>query len=77
MTRKHFKALADIVAEMHKEELLPVRTHRWLVAELGDLCHRENNRFDFNLFNRACGLELDGVGLWQPVENKNGDAHSD
>lgn len=69
MTRKHFKALAAIVVTMSKDGLLSIETHKRLVCELGDFCHCENPMFDFNLFNRACGLELKSDNMWQLREN--------
>ena len=50
MSRKHFKALAEIL-----------RTHRAdgvLIRDMADFCYNSNSNFDRARFYDACGLEL-------------------
>ena len=52
MSRRHFRALAAIVAAL--EGLMP-QPVRWDLADsLADLCARENRAFDRGRFRYAC-----------------------
>lgn len=68
MTKKHFKALADILRE-HKEQLdyiqakndegwntkeLNDRTYKQLVDAVADLCGDTNPNFRYSTFREAC-----------------------
>jgi|TARA_R100000963_G_C4562436_1_gene50749 hypothetical protein len=50
MTRKHFKALAQILKE-HKADGV-------LIRDMAQFCYNENSNFDRARFYEACGLEL-------------------
>tara|TARA_R110000851_G_scaffold331692_1_gene506249 strand:+ start:402 stop:554 length:153 start_codon:yes stop_codon:yes gene_type:complete len=50
MTRKHFKALAQILKE-HKANGV-------LIRDMAQFCYNENSNFDRARFYEACGLEL-------------------
>ena len=50
LTRKHFKALADIM-RTHKADGVMIR-------DLADFCYESNSNFDRARFYDACGLEL-------------------
>lgn len=52
MTRKHFKALAEIVANMNCS--FAIRSQ--LAKELSSLCARGNSEFDRHKFFRACNM---------------------
>ncbi len=55
MSRKHFIALAEALA-WHADKLPPELF--WdLVDDIGDVCQRENSRFDRQRFRRACGVD--------------------
>lgn len=48
MTRKHFKALAQILKE-HKADGV-------LIRDMAQFCYNENSNFDRARFYEACGL---------------------
>jgi hypothetical protein len=50
LTRKHFKALAEILRE-HKADGV-------LVRDIADFCYNSNSNFDRGRFYHACELEL-------------------
>jgi len=50
LTRKHFKALAEILRE-HKADGV-------LIRDIADFCYQSNSNFDRGLFYHACELEL-------------------
>ena len=50
MSRKHFKALAEIMRE-HKAD-------GGMIRDLADFCYNSNSNFDRARFYHACGLEL-------------------
>ena len=50
MTRKHFKALAQILHD-HK-------AYGVLIRDMADFCYNHNSNFDRARFYDACGLEL-------------------
>ena len=50
LTRKHFKALAEILRE-HKADGV-------LVRDVADFCYNSNSNFDRARFYHACELEL-------------------
>ena len=50
MTRKHFKALAQILKE-HKADGV-------LIRDMAQFCYNNNSNFDRARFYEACGLEL-------------------
>tara|TARA_R110000765_G_scaffold77638_1_gene152546 strand:+ start:467 stop:622 length:156 start_codon:yes stop_codon:yes gene_type:complete len=50
MSRKHFKALADIM-HTHKADGV-------LIRDLADFCYESNSNFDRARFYEACGLDL-------------------
>ena len=50
LTRKHFKAIAEILRE-HKADGV-------LVRDIADFCYNSNSNFDRGRFYDACDLEL-------------------
>ena len=50
MTRKHFKALAQILKE-HKADGV-------LIRDMAHFCYNQNSNFNRARFYEACGLEL-------------------
>jgi len=57
MTRKHFQAVADLLAGLR--EYVSADTFGELVEGFGDLFSADNPRFDFDKFALACGLSND------------------
>jgi hypothetical protein len=66
MTKKHFKALAELLKE-HKQQLEYLRDHdtkpepydvtyKQLVDGIAELCGEANPNFKYSLFKGACGL---------------------
>lgn len=58
MSKKHFKALADVLSE-HRPQSSPVLYAQWLqlVKAIAGVCADCNGRFDRQRFYRACGVE--------------------
>lgn len=54
MTRRHFRALAEIVARL--VGLVDEGVRFDLADALADFCGRENPRFDRGQFRHACGV---------------------
>ena len=52
MSRKHFQALADIVAEVPAQGIGPEA----LAERLAEFCATQNPHFDRDRFVRACGV---------------------
>ena len=50
LTRKHFKALAEILREHRADGVL--------IRDMADFCYSHNSNFDRARFYDACGLEL-------------------
>jgi len=50
LTRKHFKALADILREHEADGVL--------IRDLADFCYQSNSNFDRGRFYYACRVEL-------------------
>ena len=50
LSRKHFKAMADILKEHRADGVL--------IRDMADFCYDSNSNFDRALFYEACGLEL-------------------
>ena len=55
MSRRHFQALADIIARF--ADIIPADVLWDLADDLADLCARENGRFDRQRFRVACGFD--------------------
>ena len=50
LTRKHFKAMADILKEHRADGVL--------IRDMADFCYESNSNFDRARYYDACGLEL-------------------
>ncbi len=59
MTRKHFQALAAIVAKCESSTSDDV--HWRLANDMADFCAQQNTRFDRDRFMVACGYIKAGV----------------
>ena len=55
MTRRHFQALADVMARF--ADIIPADVLWDLADDIADLCARENGRFDRQRFRVACGFD--------------------
>ncbi len=55
MTRRHFQAIADVLAR--HADVIPAETLWDLADDLADVCAAENPRFDRQRFRTACGLD--------------------
>jgi hypothetical protein len=51
MTRKHFNKLAEIVKETNDEA-----DRRRLCIQIGKMCAKENQYFDWSRWELACGV---------------------
>jgi hypothetical protein len=57
MTRKHFEAIAEAVAESQTFTSCEAEGQRFRLADaLADVCAAENGRFDRGRFLRACNV---------------------
>jgi hypothetical protein len=56
MTRKDYQAFADILWSIRYAVTPEIHEH--LVDEMAKVFKTDNERFDFNRFAQACGLEL-------------------
>ena len=58
MTKKHFKAIAEIISEHNLTSYIdPKAAIRSIAEELADFCATTNPHFDRAKFLEACGIE--------------------
>ena len=55
MSRRQFRALAEVVASFADKIAEPIRWE--LCNAIADICAAENGRFDRQRFREACGLD--------------------
>ena len=65
MTRKHFQALANVVARY--SNIIPPSILWDLADDIADVCAAENPRFDRQRFRTACGVDA-----WQRPRLRDG-----